>query len=113
MQSKVTKNTRAPNAEEKRFHAITKESDCICCGNPGPSIVEHCMGKSFRHNKELIGHWFVIPLCVECDNVTTKGSRRAFRNKFGPQSKLWFKHLMNTGHQPPISVVGAIEDFGQ
>lgn len=111
MQRKASKNTRLANAAEKRFHAYTKESDCICCGNPGPSIVHHCEGATFKHNKVLIGHWFVIPLCLECDDVITQGSRKAFRAQFGPQSSLWFKHvplvMLQTTDLPKL-VVNAI-----
>jgi hypothetical protein len=112
MQRKPTKNTRGPNAEEKRFMAYTKESDCIACNHPGPSIVHHCEGATFRHNKVLIGHAFVIPLCQSCDDVITQGSRKKFREEFGPQSMLWHKHLDNSPFAPPGEVYHAIMDYG-
>lgn len=108
MQRKPTRQTRGPNADEKRFHAYTKESDCIGCGNPGPSIVHHCEGSCHKHNKVLIGHWFVIPLCLSCDDVITHGSKPAFREQFGPQSELWLKHADSYSLSPPEDVVQAI-----
>ena len=113
MQRKATKQTRGPNAEEKRFHAYTKESDCIC-GNPGPSIVHHCEGATFKHNKVLCGHWFVIPLCLTCDNVITHGSRKAFRERFCAQSDLWQNHILcSDSFQStcPVDVYDSIIDW--
>ena len=95
MQRRATKNTRAANADEKRFQSFTKESSCIVCDNPPPSIVHHCMGATYKHNKTLIGHWFVLPLCVTCDDVITQGSRRAFKDKFGFQHGFWSAHSKN------------------
>ena len=89
MQRKPTKNTRGPNAEEKRFQAWLKEQPCCVTGKSGPSIVHHCEGSTFKHNKVLIGHWFCIPLSQEADDVITHGSRRKFREMYGSQSNLW------------------------
>lgn len=89
MQRKATKNTRGANADEKRFQGWLKYQSCCTCNNPAPSIVHHCEGSTFKHNKVLIGHWFCIPLCSECDDVITHGSRRAFIDKFGAQSYFW------------------------
>lgn len=111
MQRKPTKNTRGANSEEKRFMAYTKECSCIVCGNDGPSIVDHAMGATFKHNKVLIGHWFVIPLCLACDNVKTRGSRRGFENQFGSLSALWVKHVGNSDFEPPEEVFDAIVDM--
>ena len=113
MQRKATRQTRGPNAEEKRFHAYTKESDCICCGNPGPSIVHHAEGATMKHNKVLIGHWFVLPLCLACDDVITQGSRKAFRERFGTQSELWRKHVFTNAVTPPEDVMIAILDWNK
>jgi len=86
MQRKATKNTRTANAGERSYHAWLKLRDCCVCGNMGPSIVHHCCGQTYRHNKQLIGHKFCIPLCQSCDDVITYGSRRKFKEKFGLQS---------------------------
>ena len=113
MQRKATKNTRGPNAQEKRFHAFCKGSDCIVCGNPGPSIVHHCEGATFKHNKTLVGHWFVIPLCVTCDDVITHGSRTKFRRKFGMQSKFWYDQHQKFNEVAPVEVYDAILDWNK
>lgn len=113
MQRKPTKNTRVPNAAERSFQAWTKDCDCIVCGNPGPSIVDHCFGATFKHMKVLIGHWFVIPLCVECDNVKTHGSNKVFREMFDSCSYLWDKHHMRCPCIVPDEVIQAIDDWGK
>ena len=96
MQRKPTSNTRGRNAVEKRFQDYTKYSDCIQCNREGPSIVDHVAGSTYRHNKVLIGHWFVIPLCVECDTVKTQGSTRKFKQTFGvTMAQLWADHVTN------------------
>ena len=118
MQRRATKNTRMGNSEEKRFHAFTKESDCIVCGNPAPSIVHHCMGSTYKHNKQLIGHWFVIPLCQMCDDVVTHGSRRKFKDEFDLQGDYWQKHHANYAFQninyiAPLEIIESIRDCGE
>lgn len=118
MQRKATKNTRGANAEEKRFHAYTKECPCVVCGNPAPSIVHHAMGATYRHNKVLIGHWFVLPLCQTCDDVITYGSRRKFREQFGLQSEYWQIHhasylVQNINNGAPFEVIQSINTCGE
>lgn len=115
MQRRATKNTRAANAREKRFHNFTAERDCITCGNDGPSIVHHCEGSAFKHNKVLIGHFFVIPLCYNCDTIITYEGKKVFREKFGPQSQLWLKHALNEDlpliSHPPKEIEESILDW--
>jgi hypothetical protein len=92
---KPTKTTRGPNADEKRFQGWLKEQPCCVTGVSGPSIVHHCEGATFKHNKVLVGHWFCLPLCQEVDDVITHGSRKAFRERYGPQSDFWRAVIFN------------------
>jgi len=112
MQRKPTKNTRGPNAAEKRFQGWLKEQPCVWCGMPGPSIVDHARGATFKHNKTLIGHWFCLPACVRCDHEkTVKGKRQ------GNEVEAWYRLVMGyeleTGYRCPDEVVIAILDFGR
>jgi hypothetical protein len=84
MRRKPTRNTRGPNAYEKRFQGWLKEHACVWCNNPGPSIVDHCRGATFKHNKVLVGHWFCLPQCVTCDTQKTIHGKR-----LGNESKAW------------------------
>lgn len=117
MQRKPTKNTRGPNAEEKRFQAWLKQRPCCVTGKPGPSIVHHCEGATFKHNKVLVGHWFCIPLSQEADDLVTNRSRKAFREFYGPQSHLWsleaFEYFSDTAINVPDEVTNSILDWGR
>jgi hypothetical protein len=105
--------TRFANVDERRFMSWVKDQPCIVCGNDGPSIVHHAEGSTFKNNKVLVGHWFLLPLCVDHDSVITNESRRVFRERFEPQSTLWLKLIDGYSESPPIDVVGAIKDWNR
>lgn len=114
MMRKATKQSRAANAEEKRHMGWVKtKPTCSACHNPAPLIVHHCEGSAFKANKLLVGHWFVLGLCQCCDNIVTRGSRKAFRAAFGPQSKLWLKQLESYPGNCPDEIKLAIEAYGK
>lgn len=118
MQRKATKNTRAANSFEKHYHSWLKNSGvCAACNNFRPVINHHCEGATFKHNKTLIGHWFVIGLCFPCDNIITQGSRKVFREKFGPQSQLWLNRIeeyeATESRRVPEDVKAAIMDWNK
>ncbi|NRA49216.1 MAG: DUF968 domain-containing protein [Phaeodactylibacter sp.] len=114
MQRKNNK-TRGANAEEKRFHTWLANQRCCVSGDYGVQI-HHCKGSSFRHNKVLIGHWFVIPLSPERHAEYHSGTK-AFREKYGPQSALWSelveKYESETGLICPYDVQIAIMNYAQ
>lgn len=116
MQRLATRQSRGADAAEKRHMKWIKERGiCAACGNSAGVIVHHCEGATFKHNKLLVGHWFVIGLCQCCDNIVTRGSRRAFRDAFGPQSKLWFRQLQEYPgrHEVGQCEINAILDWGK
>ncbi len=121
MQRKPTKNTRGPDADEKQFMQFTKLSNCIVCGCSGPSIVDHALGACAKHNKQLIGHRFVIPLCPVCDSFksTPNGSKVRFVNEFGRKLwEWWVDHNANfeeahPDQKTPDEIKNAIIDRGQ
>jgi len=114
MQRKATATTRGPNSAELKFRAWCKEHSCIVCGNPGPSIVHHAEGATFKHDKVLCGHWFLLPLCQPCDRVVTNEGKPAFRRATGTtQASLWFELVSKSPHQPPEDVQNAIADRGR
>jgi hypothetical protein len=114
MQRKATKNTRGPNADEKRFQGWLKENACVWCGSEGPSIVDHCRGATFKHNKVLIGHWFCLPQCVTCDTQKTIHGKR-----LGNESKEWglltseYLCAINDFDVISVDVYNAIMDWGR
>lgn len=109
MNRKPTKNTRGPNAAEKRFQGWIKQCDCTWCSNPGPSIVDHVKGATYKHNKVLIGHWFVLPNCQICDHQKTIEGK-----KLGDYTKAWIFEMnaYPKKHEVPEEVIQAITDWG-
>ena len=109
MQRKPTKNTRGPNTDEKKFQGWLKEQPCVWCGNDGPSIVDHCKGATFKHNKVLIGHWFCLSVCAECDTKKTIHGKRQ-----GNESLAWINSedcwQDSSGQAAPDDVFKSIED---
>lgn len=118
MQRRASKNTRLANSQEKAFMVWTKEQPCCICGAPGPSIVDHMYGSTFKHNKVLIGMWALLPYCFECDKVKTNGSHFAHLKEFAcTQADLWeSSHLdysIDTGQKAPTEACQAIMDWGR
>ncbi len=114
MQRKATKNTRAANADEKRFMAWVKEQPCCICHTPVPSIVDHMYGATFKHNKVLIGMWALLPYCPTCDEVKTLGSHNKHLEVFGmTQAQIYIKFIINSPIQPHYEVLAAIEGWGR
>ena len=116
MQRKATKkSTRAANADEKRFMAWVKQQPCIQCGASGV-IVDHMYGSAFIHNKVLIGHWALLPLCQDCDAVKTNGSHSAYREKFKESQAYSWVRLITTYHEGdliPDDVFHSIVDWNR
>lgn len=112
MQRKPTKNTRGPNAAEKAFQGWVKIQPCVWCGSESGSIVDHCRGATFKHNKVLIGHWFVLPNCECCDYKKTIQGK-----KLGDYAAAWYSLVLayqkDTGLMPPEEVQYSIESWGR
>ncbi len=80
----------------------------------------HVLGRSAKHNKVAIGHWFIIPVPFELhdvmsnhpDNVTHR--KKSFVKRFGTQRDLFLKmveSMRDDGYElPPTEVLKAIED---
>ena len=111
MQRKPTKNTRGPNAAEKRFQGWVKQQSCCWCGSESGSIVDHVKGATFRHNKTLIGHWFVLPNCAICDDKKTREGK-----KLGDYSKQWAilsgRYIYEKCEDIPDDITHSIFDWG-
>jgi hypothetical protein len=117
MQRKITKQSPAPSAAAMRHLAWIKTEleHCSACGHQAPLIAHHCEGSTFKHNKAYVGPWFILGLCEWCDSIVTTGSRRIFRDIYGPQSDLWHKQLQKypARHECPLDVFAAIANWGR
>ena len=91
---KATAQSRGADAAERRLiHWIKTEGICHACGNNNGVYVHHMYGATWKFRRMHLGHIAVIGLCEACDAIITRGSRRAFVDKFGPQSQLWAKMI--------------------
>ena len=88
--------------------------------------LHHVLGRSAKHNKVAIGHWFIIPVPVELhdvgsnhpDNVTH--FKKRFTERFGDQRGIvqilyscmdkWNDFEHNNYSIPPAEVYNAIMD---
>ena len=118
MNRKPTRQSRGPNAAEKKHMAwVNERSICAACNASGPVILHHCEGSTFKSRvgleRVLLGHWFVLGLCQNCDDIVTRRSRRAFREKFGDQSDLWLIQAESYPHEIPLSVIQGISNCGR
>ena len=112
MQRKPTRNTRGPNAEERRFQGWVKYQPCIWCGNDGGVIVDHVKGATFKNNKVLIGHFFCLPNCEVCDDKKTIEGK-----KLGDYADKWFDLMLDYRQQggKPASndIFNSIREWGE
>ena len=49
-----------PNAAQKRWREKVRGLGSIISG--GPAVIHHCVGRTAKHNKIHIGHWWIVPL---------------------------------------------------
>lgn len=112
MQRRATKQSRGANQKERDFVGQVKELPCSCCSSPGPSIADHIYGSAKKLYDGLarvhVGHYAVIPLCLECDSLKTRGSRRKFEEINGQQEILWLSMISKYEMEVPSDVVRAI-----
>lgn len=116
MNRKPTPQSPGANAAEKRHISWVKNRGiCAACGDETPVICHHMYGSSFRINKILVGHWAVLGLCQVCDNIITRGSRKAFTEIFDKQGVIWRNQIKEYPlvDECPWEVYEAITDKGQ
>jgi hypothetical protein len=120
MQRKATKNTRGPNADEKKYQAWCKEQPCCVTGARGCIEVHHMYSSTFKHNKVLIGHWACIPLCYDYhrgENGYHTVGQKVWRQVCGNQYAYWLvmhdKYVGEGNNPAPSEVIKAIMDWGR
>lgn len=118
MQRAATRQSRGPNANEKRRMQWLKDRGlCSACGRPAPVINHHAAGSAAKIKVDLvpvmIGHAFVLGLCRKCDDLVTHGSKRRLVEATGKtQSELWlWQESINPDPGPEI-VARAIYQWG-
>lgn len=118
MRRPITNQSRGANSAEKAHMAWIKERGiCAACQCNSGVIIHHCEGSAFKVKVGLItviiGHAFVLGLCQSCDNIVTRGSRKAFRLAFGLQSNLWLKQYQESPVKFDDEVIEGIRICGK
>ena len=113
MQRKITKQSRGANKDERNHMRWIKERMiCAACDSHAPVINHHMYGATAKIKVDLItvliGHSAVLGLCISCDNLITRRSRRVFSDEFGPQNKLWERQYSFSPIRFPDEVVRGI-----
>ena len=78
----------------------------------------HVLGRSAKHNKVSIGHWFILPVPFDLHDVSSNDqynvthNKKAFVKRFGNQRDLFLqmvKEMCSDGYElPPYDVCEAI-----
>lgn len=94
-----------PNAKEKAFMKAVMDfhNEHGCAYLYGFEWHNHALqchhvaGRSYKHNKIKIGHWFILPVPFDLHDVSSNSTlnvthfRHRFTDKFGFQRCLWAK----------------------
>lgn len=82
--------------------------------------LHHVLGRSAKHNKVSIGHWFIIPVPVELHDVASNHElnvthhKHAFTDRYGKQKTIFLKlcsaMVVNGYDMPPDNVLDSIGD---
>lgn len=113
MRRKATRQSPATPANAKKLMAWIKERQlCAACNNPGPVINHHFVGSTRKVyvgiERVAIGEYAVNGLCQQCDDIVTHGTRKEFREKYGPESDLWLVQVEDYPGEIPIPVYQGI-----
>ena len=124
----LSKKTQ-PNAAQKKWMALVMiyadyygpvAFDSEWCENDSLEC-HHVVGRSYKHNKVHIGHWFILPLPCHLHSVNSNHPqnvtyyRKRFTERFGNQRDLWFQmitRMQENGHELPFGqdVIDAVMD---
>lgn len=95
----ISKGNR-PNAVQKKWLAdiadyASLHGPVVFPCNNDVTQLHHVAGRSYKHNKVAIGHWFVIPLPKPLHDVHSNHElnvthfKRRFTERYGSQRDLW------------------------
>lgn len=113
MNRRATKQSPAIDAAAKRHLKWIKERGiCCACGNTGGVIAHHSAGSSAKVHvglsRVMIGHWFILGLCLCCDNLATRKGRVKFREALGKECDLWLKQAESYPEEIPLLIIQGV-----
>ena len=91
------------------YEELIRSFGCIITGADNDIQIHHVKGRKYKHNKQLIGPYYVFPLHeslhlrdAEHPKAFHKG-KHAFYEEFGSRQYLWTKvYLQLMNHNPEI-----------
>ena len=99
----MSKNN-APNKAQKDWMEAVRELGSVISG--GPAVIHHVVGRTGKHNKVHIGHWWLIPLTDDEHKALHKGDRDLYSDIFETRKEFekWaFKLVCNQIGATPFS----------
>jgi hypothetical protein len=78
---------KPPTAAQKRWREAVRGLGSVISG--GPAVIHHPVGRTGKHNKVDIGHWWVIPLTDDEHKALHNGETFGFESKRAAE-KFWF-----------------------
>ena len=104
----------------KDWENLVREQGCIVTGQNDVQI-HHVLGRTYKHNKVLIGPWYILPLCMRLHDVHSNSPfnvthyPKRFAIEFGEQRNLFVtmcEILASDGFELPFNedVIYAIAD---
>lgn len=113
----------SPSASQKKWREEVRELGCIIERSKGGIEIHHVLGATAKHNKVVIGHWFILPLTGwyhrENPILNVTDNKKLFEANFGSQVELFIQLLelyefhYEKPHPVPAEVVEAIQSLEQ
>ena len=89
-----------PTAAMRKWQDDVRQFGCVATGaDPAHCQLHHVHGATYKHNKVLIGPWFILPLHHKLHDIRSNDPRNvtnfpaAFTLKYGPQHMLFLKMI--------------------
>ena len=100
--------TDPPNAAEKRWREMVREQGCIL-GYPGPVEIHHVVGRTAKHQKIEIGHWWILPVSPLAHAMVGGSRKQEQKDLF---MEVCGNHVQMYGDLPvPAAALWAIWDW--
>ena len=97
-----------PNAAQKRWRESVRELGCLM-GAPGPVEIHHVVGRTAKHNKIAIGHWWILPVSNEGHRMVEALSKHEQKELFHTMCLAYFACYLSL--PVPDDVMAAIMDW--
>lgn len=115
----VTKRSRVatPDAVQKDWREMVRDLGSIITGAAALVEIHHCAGRTARHNRVAIGHWWILPLTHD-EHQGPEGIH-AHPDRKAREKRLFERVLVRVVEAnhgipacwPPAEVLCAIRDF--